>query len=127
MDLINRIKGDDDRTWECSPTESYGILGWIEVAIKTCGCLVGIFSWVQFIKDGERSISEKREFTTGRYVEIALFVIILIWYILTILMRAMAREIFGFIYQFILIGNLIFLKTRMLYCWLGGTECLVVV
>lgn len=46
--------------WHMSPTASYGLLGWFQHLLRVLAILVALFSWIQFIVDGERSKSELR-------------------------------------------------------------------
>lgn len=76
--------------WRCTPQKSYGVLGWIESAIKFLGGIAAIVSMMSFTRQ-----QEPAALTVPRIIQVALLGAIELWYIFQTIHRFAVGELFA--------------------------------
>ena len=96
--------------WRCTPQKSYGILGWIESAIKFLAGVAAIVSMMSFEKQ-----QEPAALSIPRIIQVALLGVIELWYIFQVVHRFAVGELFaiGFSLFQVLANFFIFLPTLL--------------
>ncbi|HEV7378561.1 MAG TPA: hypothetical protein VGN64_02130 [Dyadobacter sp.] len=96
--------------WRCTPQKSYGVLGWIESAIKFLAGVAAVISMMSFVKQ-----QEPAALSIPRIIQTAILGAIELWYIFQIVHRFAVGELFaiGFAFFQVLTHFFIFLPSLL--------------
>eukprot|EP01130_Rhizamoeba_saxonica_P010442 TRINITY_DN4274_c0_g1_i2.p1 TRINITY_DN4274_c0_g1~~TRINITY_DN4274_c0_g1_i2.p1 ORF type:complete len:201 (-),score=31.00 TRINITY_DN4274_c0_g1_i2:514-1116(-) len=98
--------------FKCTPKEEFGILGWLELFVKACGCIAGFGSLISLLTDAGARLDLYRtaqEFSTNSVIIVVILSVVLLTSILELPIKLKNGELCTIGFHFVCVFSHIFL------------------